>query len=612
MRYAALIGALVIGLLFIAACRGVESTPTATTTQDSPGPGAQTQQMPTPTATPIPLIPGSITPVPASETYRLDLGPGVVVAFVEGLSPDMPDKVAYVTHVPSGSQAVLDRDGQVIDRHDGRGDGPSHLDAVLQDRAAKDRIMEGLKSDEDVRPRETLAEWAHSVQFGGITYLAKGSWFGSKIANGERALTTDDLGPELYRVAFRRVGYAGSYRYQDGDATYLNPGTPVYAVKGYVPELRLATLEEGRVTLFEADTNPLATTGEDLLDIRGKVTAIDILSEEDAKKVLGTIDGERPVERFAELVLESPVDQEWWDHDGPRYFLGFWLADGTSVVRSFWLESGELSRGIMTDSIVTLSVWRALGEHDRPVATGGGPRISERLAARLGLAYLGFGMPEVVVTRKPHSPVVRLMRRSEFQAMQGSSSALDSGPLVWVVEAQGSWRDAGIVPEEKRQDLSVGLVAFDADTGRRYGASHGNTSLLGTPGGSQPSTPPPPKPTPSPPPNIPEPRSSQDTVTSEEREEVKSRRGPPPWGPHAAGSVIQIAGQHLQLPEDVYVEAIVSEILCIAGEPCPVAPLYVLRRGDSLASIEKRTGRFAPGTPVSTMETFDFIEKALR
>ena len=31
------------------------------------------------------------------------------------------------------------------------------------------RIVEGLKNDEDVRPRETLAEWAHSVQFGGIT-----------------------------------------------------------------------------------------------------------------------------------------------------------------------------------------------------------------------------------------------------------------------------------------------------------------------------------------------------------------------------------------------------------------------------------------------------------
>ena len=622
MRYAALIGALVIGLLFIAACRGVESTPTATTTQDLPGPGAQVQQVPPPTATPSPKLPGSITPAPASESFRLDLGGGVVVAFVEGLSPKFSGKVAYVTHVPTGSQLVLDPEGEIIDRHDGRDDGPDLLDAVLADQATVDRIVEGLQGDDDLRPRETIADWLHSIQFGGITYLAKGSLGEPIITEGERALTIEDLGSEIYRVAFRIEGYSGSH--QDGDATYLNPGTPIYAVKGYSPEFRLAALEDGTPRLFEADTHPEAESGEALLDIRGKVTSIDVLSTTNSIKVLGTkvengedvvlgkIEEERAVKRFVELVLESPIDQGRRDHEGPSYFLYFRLADGTSVVRAFWLESGELSRGVMTDPAVTLSVWRTLGEHDRPVATGGGPRISERLAARLGLAYLGFGMPEVVVTRKPHSPVVRLMRRSEFQAMQGSSSALDSDSLVWVVEAQGSWRDAGIVPEEKRQDLSVGLVAFDADTGRRYGASHGNTSLLGTPGGSQPSTPPPPKPTPSPPPNIPEPRSSQDTVTSEEREEVKARRGPPPWGPHTAGSVIQIAGQHLQLPEDVYVEAIVSEILCIAGEPCPVAPLYVLRRGDSLASIEKRTGRFAPGTPVSTMETFDFIEKALR
>ena len=622
MRYAALIGALVIGLLFIAACRGVESTPTATTTQDLPGPGAQVQQVPPPTATPSPKLPGSITPAPASESFRLDLGGGVVVAFVEGLSPKFSGKVAYVTHVPTGSQLVLDPEGEIIDRHDGRDDGPDLLDAVLADQATVDRIVEGLQGDDDLRPRETIADWLHSIQFGGITYLAKGSLGEPIITEGERALTIEDLGSEIYRVAFRIEGYSGSH--QDGDVTYLNPGTPIYAVKGYSPEFRLAALEDGTPRLFEADTHPEAESGEALLDIRGKVTSIDVLSTTNSIKVLGTkvengedvvlgkIEEERAVKRFVELVLESPIDQGRRDHEGPLYFLYFRLADGTSVVRAFWLESGELSRGVMTDPAVTLSVWRALGEHDRPVATGGGPRISERLAARLGLAYLGFGMPEVVVTRNPHSPVVRLMRRSEFQAMQGSSSALDSDPLVWVVEAQGSWRDAGIVPEEKRQDLSVGLVAFDADTGRRYGASHGNTSLLGTPGGSQPSTPPPPKPTPSPPPNIPEPRSSQDTVTSEEREEVKARRGPPPWGPHTAGSVIQIAGQHLQLPEDVYVEAIVSEILCIAGEPCPVAPLYVLRRGDSLASIEKRTGRFAPGTPVSTMGTFDFIEKALR
>ena len=223
-------------------------------------------------------------------------------------------------------------------------------------------------------------------------------------------------------------------------------------------EFRLAILEDGGVRLFESDTNPLAKTGEALLDIRGKVTSIDVLSTKNSIKVFGTkvengedvvlgkIEEERAIERFVEMVLDSPVDQGNRDREGPRYFLDFRQADGTSVVRAFWLESGEISRGTMTDPTATLSVWRALGEDNRPLATNGGPRISERLAARLGLAYLGFGMPEVVVTRKPNSPVVRLMRRSEFQAMQGSSSALDSDPLVWVVEAQGSWRTAGIVP----------------------------------------------------------------------------------------------------------------------------------------------------------------------
>ena len=66
----------------------------------------------------------------------------------------------------------------------------------------------------------------------------------------------------------------------------------------------------------------------------------------------------------------------------------------------------------------------------------------------------------------------------------GSAEAAVPDPLAWVVQAQGSWRDAGIVPEEARRDFSVGLVAFDADTGATYGRSHRNESLLeggGTP-----------------------------------------------------------------------------------------------------------------------------------
>ncbi len=178
-------------------------------------------------------------------------------------------------------------------------------------------------------------------------------------------------------------------------------------------------------------------------------------------------------------MLEAPVNQSSRDHDGPRYFLGIRLADGSSVVRAFWLETGELSRGIMTDPVVTRSVWGELPNEHRPVGTDGGPRISERLAARLGLAHLSFNAPGLNVTGKPHSPTVRLMRRHEFEAMQGGTLGTRlPDPLVWVVEARGSWRTGGITPEEAREDLSVGLVAFDADTGSMYGASYRYEPLL--------------------------------------------------------------------------------------------------------------------------------------
>ena len=267
---------LVVGLVALALAACGDANSFAPATQEAIVRDSQTQQMPT--STPTPMLPGSITPAPASKNYRLDLGAGLVVAFVEGLSPEFSGKVAYVTHVPSGSQAVLDRDGRTIDRHDGSDNGPARLDGVLGDDAAMDRIMEVLLSDEDSRPRENLIEWIPSVRFGGISHTARWRVVGPNTITIEGELTKEHLGPELYRIAFRGDGYVGiNYRYQDGDSTYLNPGTLIYAVKGYSPEFRLATLQDGETTLFEADTNPAAKIGEDLLDIRGKVTALDRL-----------------------------------------------------------------------------------------------------------------------------------------------------------------------------------------------------------------------------------------------------------------------------------------------------------------------------------------------
>ena len=271
----------------------------------------------------------------------LTLAPGIVVSFVEGLTPEIPGKVAYLTHVPSGSQAVLERDAKMIHRHDGRADGAGRLDALLGDAAAMARIQEGLTNGEDLRPQMHTINWVPLIKFGSIKYVKLGKQAGPATPEGGADLRIEDLGPELYRIAFRGDGYAGpNYRHQDGDATHLNPGTQVFVVKGYSPQFRLGTVEEGRAVLYEADTNPFAKTGANLLDIRGKVTTIDILNDDDALTVLATIDDERTVERFIEMVLGAPVDQGSNDYGGPRYFLGLRLEDGTSVVRAFWMETG--------------------------------------------------------------------------------------------------------------------------------------------------------------------------------------------------------------------------------------------------------------------------------
>ena len=113
------------------------------------------------------------SPTNAPEAYRLDLGSGVVVAFVDGQSSGGAGKIAYVTHVPSGAQAVLDGEGRIIERHDGRDDGPSRLDAVFANEATMSRITGGIQSNEEPRTtgRVEIIDWVPLFQFGGIKYV---------------------------------------------------------------------------------------------------------------------------------------------------------------------------------------------------------------------------------------------------------------------------------------------------------------------------------------------------------------------------------------------------------------------------------------------------------
>jgi len=200
------------------------------------------------------------------------------------------------------------------------------------------------------------------VKANGITYVG-GYTTDDRLG---RALTDADLGTEQFRVkqSLANAGKGPGYQVSDGDAAFVDVGEPVYAVRGYAPTFRLAARRDGRIVLYEADTNPAARTGRDLLDIEGKVVGIALVSGKDGATILGRIGDRSRIDDLVRLVLGAPVDQSPpRGAASPRtplptpttpiqirnygVFVAFELADGSATRRSYDIANGVLHRGIL-------------------------------------------------------------------------------------------------------------------------------------------------------------------------------------------------------------------------------------------------------------------------
>ena len=192
-----------------------------------------------PIATPEPLLPGGTSGAP--EHVRLNLADGIAVAFAD--DPGL-GRVAYVTHVPSGAQAVLDAEGNVTERHDSPDKNGGLLDAVLGDADAMAHIQRGLVYDGEL-PRNPIADWLDVMRFNGLEY---------HLASGEPQLDQSQLGTVLYRVAFNLDAnwLPSEYQIQHGDAAFLEPGTVIHSVNGYDPSLSLAAVVNDGILLYES------------------------------------------------------------------------------------------------------------------------------------------------------------------------------------------------------------------------------------------------------------------------------------------------------------------------------------------------------------------------
>jgi hypothetical protein len=191
--------------------------------------------------------------------------------------------------------------------------------------------------------RQDAADYVNFVKLNGITYTADRPVVGRTLGEG-------DLGPvqATVRCSLRDKMDPTRQEPQDGDAAYLEAGSPLYQVDGYRPSFRLAARQDDRLVLFEADTNPRARVGRDLLDLEGKVRRISINSRADSTTELGGISDPGQVAGMVGMLLAGPVDQRVQPAgEQPVRLLAFHLRDGTATVRAYDPAKRRVERGIL-------------------------------------------------------------------------------------------------------------------------------------------------------------------------------------------------------------------------------------------------------------------------
>ena len=89
-------------------------------------------------------------------------------------------------------------------------------------------------------------DWVNFIQVGSTQYVAG--------PQSPTVLQESDLGPVYAHVKFKVSGNVcdPSYRLKDGDAAFLDPGTPIYQVNGQSPAVDLAARFGGQIVVYKA------------------------------------------------------------------------------------------------------------------------------------------------------------------------------------------------------------------------------------------------------------------------------------------------------------------------------------------------------------------------
>jgi hypothetical protein len=199
-----------------------------------------------------------------------------------------------------------------------------------------------------------IIDYVDFVRHDGIFYSAAHSSLGRSISSG-------DLGPERFRIknTISMTNCDPHHQPVDGDAAYVPTGEPVFAVKGYAPTFRVAARHNNMLVLYEADSNPAARRGADLLDIEGRVKSIALLDQKTGRIAVSRLTDKSRVERFVDAIAGASIDPSYPPQTSGRVDyvqLAFELDDGTVSVRAYDRTNGVVWRGIQVGAAFTTAV----------------------------------------------------------------------------------------------------------------------------------------------------------------------------------------------------------------------------------------------------------------
>lgn len=148
---------------------------------------------------------------------------------------------------------------------------------------------------------DSMIEWVSFVQVGRRMMRQVGH---------ADPIPRERLGERLLTTRCRIADRAGTaYQPQSGDATFLAVGTPVYAIAGVDPGFRVVADDDGRLVMFEVMAAEDAETADDVFDIEGNVTAIDVTRRHvvEGTTATGEITGAASIRRFVDELLTAEV-----------------------------------------------------------------------------------------------------------------------------------------------------------------------------------------------------------------------------------------------------------------------------------------------------------------